>query len=52
MLQRKEHVCGEYICINPKCPENEKAPGQAYAEFSGLTQTEIYENYRIEFAKK
>jgi hypothetical protein len=52
MLKRKEDVCGEYICINPECLENKKARGQAYAEFYGLTQAEVYENYRIALAKK
>ena len=51
MLKRIEGVCGEYICINPECPENKKAHVQAYAEFYGLTQAEINENYRIALAK-
>jgi len=50
-LKRIEGVCGEYICINPECPENKKARTQKYAEFYGLTQTEIYANYRITLAK-
>jgi hypothetical protein len=52
MLKRIEGVCGEYICINPECVENKKAHEQAYAEFYGLTQAEIYENYRKALAKK
>ena len=52
MLKRKEDVCGEYICINPECLENKKARGQAYAEFYGLTQAEIYENYHRALTKK
>jgi hypothetical protein len=51
MLNRIEGVCGEYICINPECPENKKAHVQAYAEFYGLTQAEIYENYRRALTK-
>jgi hypothetical protein len=51
MLNRIEGGCGEYICINPECPENKKAHVHAYAEFYGLTQAEIYENYRIALAK-
>ena len=52
MLKRKEGVCGEYSCINPKCLENKKGRAQAYAEFYGLTQAEIYANYRVTVAKK
>ena len=52
MLNRIEGVCGEYICINSECPENKKAHVQAYAEFYGLTQAEIYENYRRALTKK
>ena len=52
ILKRIEGVCGEYICINTGCLENEKARVQGYAEFYGLTQAEIYENYRIALAKK
>jgi hypothetical protein len=52
MLKRKEDVCGEYICINPECLENKKAHVQGYAEFYGLTQAEIYANYRIALTKK
>jgi hypothetical protein len=52
MLNRIEGVCGEYICINPECLENKKAHVQAYAEFYGLTQAEIYENYRAEHLPK
>ena len=52
MLKRIEGVCGEYICINPGCPKNEKAHVQAYAEFYGLTQAEIYANYREALTKK
>jgi hypothetical protein len=52
MLKRIEGVCGEYICINPECLENKKARVQGYAEFYGLTQAEIYANYRIALAKK
>ncbi len=51
MLKRIEGVCGEYICINLGCPENKKAHVQAYAEFYGLTQAEIYENYRRALTK-
>ena len=51
MLKRIEGVCGEYICINPECLENKKVHVQAYAEFYGLTQAEIYENYRRALAK-
>ena len=51
MLKRIEGVCGEYICINPECLENKKARVQAYAEFYGLTQAEIYANYRVALAK-
>ena len=51
MLKRIEGVCGEYICINPGYLENKKAHVQAYAEFYGLTQAEINENYRIALAK-
>ena len=51
MLKRIEGVCGEYICINPGCLENKKVHVQAYAEFYGLTQAEINENYRIALAK-
>jgi len=47
MLKRIESVCGEYVCINPKCFENMKARVQARAEFYGLTQAEINANYRI-----
>ncbi|MCJ7560954.1 hypothetical protein MUO79_10125 [Candidatus Bathyarchaeota archaeon] len=46
MLKRIEGRCGEYICINTKCPENKKGH-QTYAEFYGLTQAEIDANYRI-----
>jgi len=52
MLKRIEGVCGEYICIDPECLENKKAHVQAYAQFYGLTQAEIYENYRKALAKK
>jgi len=52
MLKRKEDVCGEYICINPECLENKKIHMQGYAEFYGLTQAEIYENYHRALAKK
>jgi hypothetical protein len=52
MLKRIEGVCGEYICINPGCLENKKASAQGYAEFYGLTQAEIYENYHIALSKK
>ena len=52
MLKRVEGVCGEYICINPECLENKKARVQGCAEFYGLTQTEIYANYRVALAKK
>jgi predicted phosphoribosyltransferase len=52
ILKRIEGVCGEYICINTECLENKKARGQAYEEFYGLTQAEIYANYRIALAKK
>jgi hypothetical protein len=52
ILKRIEGVCGEYICINPQCLENKKERVQAYAEFYGLTQAEIYENYRRALAKK
>ena len=38
MLKRIEGVCGEYICINPE-------------EFYGLTQAEIYANYRKALTK-
>jgi hypothetical protein len=51
MLKRIEGVCGEYICINPGCLENKKAHVQAYAEFYGLTQAEIHENYRRALTK-
>jgi hypothetical protein len=51
MLKRIEGVCGEYICINPECLENKKARVQAYAEFYGLTQAEIHENYRRALTK-
>jgi hypothetical protein len=51
-LKRIEGVCGEYICINSECLENKKTPTQGYAEFYGLTQTEIYANYRVALAKK
>ena len=51
MLKRIEGVCGEYICINSECLENKKARVQGYAEFYGLTQAEINENYRIALAK-
>ena len=51
ILKRIEGVCGEYICINPQCVENKKAYVQEYAVFYGLTQAEIYENYRIALAK-
>jgi len=51
MLKRIEGVCGEYICINPECLENKKACVHAYAEFYGLTQAEIYENYRRALTK-
>ena len=50
MLKRIEGVCGEYICINSECLENKKA-SERHAEFYGLTQAEIYENYRITLAK-
>ena len=52
MLKRIEGICGEYICINHECLENKKAHMQGYAEFYGLTQAEIYANYRIALAKK
>jgi hypothetical protein len=52
ILKQIEGACGEYICINPGCLENKKARGQGYAEFYGLTQAEIYENYRIALTKK
>jgi hypothetical protein len=52
MLKRIEGVCGEYICIDPECLENKKAHVQAYAQFYGLTQSEIYANYRMALAKK
>ena len=52
MLKRIEDVCGEYICINPECLENKKAHAKAYAEFYGLTQAEIYANYRKALDKK
>jgi hypothetical protein len=52
MLKRIEGVCGEYICINPECLENKKTPVEAYAEFYGLTQAEIYANYRVALTKK
>ena len=52
MLKQIEGVCGEYICINPGCLENKKTRGAGYAEFYGLTQAEIYENYQIAPAKK
>jgi hypothetical protein len=52
MLKRIEGVCGEYFCTNPECLENKKAHMQAYSEFYGLTQAEIYENYRKALAKK
>jgi hypothetical protein len=51
MLKRIEGVCGEYICINSECLENKKARVQGYAEFYGLTQAEIYANYRIALPK-
>ena len=51
MLKRIEGVCGEYICINLECLENKKARAQAPAEFYGLTQAEIYANYRVALAK-
>jgi hypothetical protein len=51
MLKRVEGVCGEYICTNPECPENKKAHAQTHAEFYGLTQAEIYENYRVALTK-
>jgi len=51
MLKRIEGVCGEYICINPGCLENKKGRVQAPAEFCGLTQAEIYANYRVALAK-
>ena len=51
MLKRIECVCGEYVCINSECRENKKARVQLYAEFYGLTQAEIDENYRVAFAK-
>jgi hypothetical protein len=52
ILKRIEGVCGEYICINLECLENKKERVQAYADFYGLTQAEIYENYRVALAKK
>ena len=52
MLKRIECVCGEYVCINPECLENKKPHAHAYAEFYGLTQAEINENYRMALAKK
>jgi hypothetical protein len=52
MLKQIEGVCDEYICINPGCLKNKKARLQGYAEFYGLTQAEIYANYRIAPAKK
>jgi hypothetical protein len=52
MLKRIESVCGEYICINPECLENKKAVVQRYAEFYGLTQADIYANYRRALATK
>jgi len=52
MLKRIECVCGEYVCINTECLENKKAHAHAYAEFYGLTQAEINENYRMALAKK
>ena len=52
MLKRIEGVCGEYLCINPECPENQKVRVQGYAEFYGLTQAEVYENYRKALTKK
>ena len=51
MLIRIEGVCGEYICINPECPENKKANVQTYAKFYGLTQAEIYANYSLALTK-
>ena len=51
ILKRVEGVCGEYICINSECLENKKAHVQGYAGFYGLTQAEIYANYRIALAK-
>jgi hypothetical protein len=45
ILKRIEGVCGEYICINSECPENKKTSTQGYAEFYGLTQAEIHENF-------
>ncbi len=52
ILKRIEGVCGEYICINTECLENKKARVQGCAEFYGLTQADIYENYRIALAKR
>ena len=52
MLKRIEGVCGEYLCINPACLENKKVHAQEYAEFYGLTQAEIFENYRRALIKK
>jgi hypothetical protein len=52
MLERIEGVCGEYICINSECLENKKTPGQRHAKFYGLTQAEIYTNYRTALPKK
>ena len=52
MLKRVEDVCGEYICINPACLENKKSRVQGYAEFYGLTQAEVYENYHRALTKK
>ena len=52
MLKRIEGVCGEYVSINPECLENKKAHVYAHAEFYGLTQDEINENYREAITKK
>jgi hypothetical protein len=52
ILKRVEGVCGEYTCINPGCLENKKDHIQAYAEFYGLTQSEVDANYRIALTKK
>lgn len=52
LLKRREGVCGEYICINLECLENKKAHLPAYVEFYGLTQEEVYANYRRALAKK
>ena len=52
MLKRVEGVCGEYICINPECLENKKAPVQGCTQFYGLTQADINEKYRKALTKK